>query len=204
MAVIIDFSHASATKKFIQAAENSGNSIVIGTTGLSSATQKCIELAQKKIKILQAPNMSIGVNVLFYLTKILAKTLPDSFDPEILEIHHRMKKDAPSGTAVKLAQIIAEEFGGSLDSLGIMSRVGQTGERKNKTIGVQTLRGGQVIGEHTVYFISDEERIEITHRASNRNVFAKGAILAAKWLYQHHATSGLFDMGDVLQLKNVH
>ena len=193
---VIDFSHASATAQLIKAASKTKTSYVLGTTGLSQATQKLIRTASRRISIVQAPNMSIGVNVLFKLADIVGKALDESYDIEISEIHHRGKKDAPSGTAVKLLEILAEARKRNPARDAIYGRKGETGKRPVGKIGVFALRGGDVVGDHTVSFLGDGERVELVHRASSREAFAQGALRAAKFLAKRRA--GLYDMQQVL------
>jgi len=171
-----------ASMKHLEFAKENGIAIVIGTTGLQEDDHKNIKEASKIIPIVQSPNMSVGVNTLFKLTELTAKILGDNYDIEIVEAHHRLKKDAPSGTAVKLGQIVAESLGRNYPEDAVFQRLGMTGERTEKEIGMQTLRGGDIVGEHTVMFAGIGERIELIHRAHNRENFAVGAIKAAKWI----------------------
>lgn len=195
--VIVDFTHIDATRENIKIAVEKGSPMVIGTTGFSSEeTQKIAELAKKSFPCILSPNMSLGVNVLFKLVYETAKLLTDDYNVEIVEIHHNKKKDAPSGTAVKLGQVVAEAFGWSYDETAVYERKGIVGERKKKEIGMQTLRAGDVVGEHTVIFGGMGERIELTHRAHSRENFARGAIRAVKWI--HNKENGFYTMKDVL------
>lgn len=181
----------------ILAADENKKAAVIGTTGFSQSQIKEIEELSKDIPIVLAPNMSIGVNLLFKLVEKAAKVLKDKgFDIEVIEMHHRFKKDAPSGTAVKIVDILKKETG--IEKV-IYGREGLTGERDSKEIAVFALRGGDVVGEHTVIFASFGERIELTHRATSRDIFAKGALEAAKWIADKQP--GLYDMQDVLNLN---
>ncbi len=180
-ALIIDFTYPEVTEKNIKAAMKHKNPMVIGTTGLSEEQSKLLEKAAQTNQIFWAPNMSVGINVLLKILPLLVKMLGKDYDIEISEIHHRFKKDAPSGTAVKLAQVLINSRGWSQENIRYC-REGMIGERPSQELGVQTLRGGDVVGDHTVYFFGPGERIEITHRAHSRETFARGAIRAAKWL----------------------
>jgi 4-hydroxy-tetrahydrodipicolinate reductase len=197
--VIIDFTHYEASLAHLEQAAEKGKAIVIGTTGFPpEAMQKVRELAART-RCIMAPNMSAGVNVMFKIVAEVAKVLGPGYDIEIVESHHRMKKDAPSGTAMKLAQVAAEAVGKDLDRVGRYERRGMIGERAPDEIGVQTLRGGDIVGEHTVMFAGIGERLEIIHRAHNRDNFVRGALRAAKWIVGQKP--GLYDMQDVLGLK---
>ncbi len=198
--VIIDFTHIEATRENIKIAAYKGSPMVIGTTGFSyEETQKIAELAKRSFPCLLSPNMSLGVNVLFKLVSEAARLLTDEYNVEIVEIHHNKKKDAPSGTAVKLGQVVAEAFGWSYDETAVYERKGMVGERKKKEIGMQTLRAGDVVGEHTVIFGGMGERVELTHRAHSRENFARGAIRAAKWI--RNKENGFYTMADVLGIR---
>ncbi|MFQ3574661.1 MAG: 4-hydroxy-tetrahydrodipicolinate reductase [Thermodesulfovibrionales bacterium] len=197
--VVIDFTHREATIQNVNVAMSSKKAMVIGTTGLSKEDMEIIKDASRQIPIVQAPNMSVGVNLLLRVLKDIANVLGDEYDVEIVELHHRMKKDAPSGTALKMAQVIAESLGRNLDEVGVYARKGIIGERTKKEIGIQTVRAGDIVGEHTVYFGGLGERIEITHKASSRDTFARGAVRAAQWIVKQNP--GLYDMQDVLGLK---
>lgn len=193
-----DFTVPEAALQNIAKAADAGLAMVVGTTGMKpEALGRARELA-KRIPLLIAPNMSVGVNVMYTLLARAAAKLGGDYDVEICEIHHRFKADAPSGTAAKMAQVIAESLGRDLDRVGVYGRKGIVGERKAQEIGVHALRGGDVAGEHTVVFAGMGERIEITHRAHSRDNFARGALRAARWLVGKPA--GLYDMGDVLGL----
>ena len=198
--VIIDFTTPSATMKTIQFAEKNKIAAVIGTTGINSDEKNIIKKAASTVPIVQSPNMSVGVNTLFKLVEITAKILSNDYDVEIVEAHHRFKKDAPSGTAVRLGEIVAETLGRSYPEDAIFERKGIIGERTEKEIGMQTLRAGDIVGEHTVMFGGIGERIELTHRAHNRENFARGALKAAKWVKSQEP--GYYDMQDVLGFKN--
>jgi 4-hydroxy-tetrahydrodipicolinate reductase len=198
-AVLIDFTRPEATLAYLEACVAGGVAMVIGTTGFDEIGKAKIAEAAKKIPIVFSPNYSVGVNTVFKLLELAAKSLDSGYDIEILEMHHRMKVDAPSGTAIKLGEVIAEAQGTKLADRAVYAREGHTGERKNGTIGFATLRGGDVVGDHTVVFAGTGERIEITHKSASRATYAVGALRAAKFL--HGKTLGLFDMHDVLGLK---
>lgn len=197
--VVIDFTHREATLENVRIAQSAKKAMVIGTTGLSKEDMDVIKGASSQIPVIQAPNMSVGVNLLLRVLKDISNVLGDEYDVEIVELHHRMKKDAPSGTALKMAQVIAESLGRNLDDVAVYERKGIIGERTKKEIGIQTVRAGDIVGEHTVYFGGLGERIEITHKASSRDTFARGAVRAALWISKQDA--GLYDMRDVLGLK---
>jgi 4-hydroxy-tetrahydrodipicolinate reductase len=196
--VWIDFTVPAATVAYTEAAVAAGAALVIGTTGLSATEKEAIDRAAKKVPIVFAANYSIGVNVLLKLVADAAQTLGPSYDLEIVETHHRAKRDAPSGTALRLAEALAEATGRDLETDARYSRHGEIGPRPPTQIGLQTLRGGDVIGDHTVHFMGMGDRIEITHRASSRDTFAVGAVRAALWLAGRPA--GLYDMRSVLGL----
>lgn len=197
--IIIDFTAVSATLSHLEVVKEKGKGIVIGTTGFQETELQTIKEASKKIPIVLAPNMSVGVNVLFKLVQEATQYLHNSFDIEILESHHRHKKDAPSGTAVKLGQLAAESSARSYPQDANFHREGICGPRTEKEIGMQTLRGGDVVGEHTVFYYGEGERIEISHRATDRKIFADGAVKAAIWLNEQKP--GLYDMWDVLGIR---
>ncbi|MGE5892699.1 MAG: 4-hydroxy-tetrahydrodipicolinate reductase [bacterium] len=197
--VVIDFTAVEATLDNLKKCSAAGKAMVIGTTGFSADKKKEIESLTRNIPCVMAPNMSVGVNLLFKVLKDVARVLGDDYDIEIIEAHHRLKKDAPSGTALKLAQVVAEAMGRNLDEVAVYERKGLIGERKKKEIGIQTIRAGDIVGEHTVLFGTVGERVEITHKASSRDTFAKGAMRAALWV--HGKKPGLYDMMDVLGLK---
>lgn len=197
--VVIDFSDSDATDALLRNPPEGQRAMVIGTTGLSGETVNRIKQAAKKIPCVFAPNMSIGVNVLFKTIEEVAKRLGPDYDIEIQEAHHRYKKDAPSGTAMKMAQIIADALGRDLDRVANYGRKGLTGERGKNEIGIQSIRAGEIIGDHTALFAGIGERLEITHRAQSRDNFARGALEAAKWAAGQ--PPGLYDMLDVLGLK---
>ncbi|HHN64466.1 MAG TPA: 4-hydroxy-tetrahydrodipicolinate reductase [Nitrospirae bacterium] len=197
--VIIDFTSVGSTLHNIRVASEAKKAMVIGTTGFSKEDLKEITALSRSIPCVMAPNMSVGVNLLFRILGDIAKVLGDDYDVEIIEAHHRMKKDAPSGTALKIADIIATALGRNLEEVAVYARKGLIGERERKEIGIQTIRAGDIVGEHTVLFGGLGERIEIIHRASSRDTFARGAIRAALWVYGKEP--GLYDMLDVLELK---
>ncbi len=199
--VIIDFTFHEATMKIARQAAQKNRAMVIGTTGLSQENlQELAELCNN-FPCVQAPNMAVGVNVLFKLAAKVASILGNDYDMEIVEAHHRMKKDAPSGTAMKLGEMMAQAVGRNLDEVGVFSRHGIIGERTDTEIGLQTIRAGDIVGEHTVYFAGAGERLELTHRAHSRDNFARGAALAAAWVYEK--PNGLYNMFDVLGLQDL-
>ena len=195
---IIDFTVPAATKRHADLALATGKALVIGTTGLDADVLAAITAASKQAAVVRSANMSVGVNVLLALTQKLAATLGADYDIEIVEMHHRHKVDAPSGTALALGEAAAKGRGVSLSNAARRSRDGQVGARPVGEIGFATLRGGDVVGDHTVIFAADGERIEITHKASSREVFAKGAVRAAQW--SAGRGPGLYSMADVLDL----
>lgn len=196
--VLIDFTRPVPAMGHLELCQASGKRMVIGTTGFSAEEKQLIENAAKSIPVLMAPNMSIGVNVCFSLLAKAAQALGDDVDIEIIEAHHRHKVDAPSGTALGMGEVIARTLGRDLDDWAIYGREGNTGERDRKTIGFSTIRAGDIVGEHTVMFASEGERIEISHKATSRANFAGGAMRAAKWLSDKQP--GLYSMQDVLGL----
>ena len=195
--VLIDFTHPSATGDHLRAALRHHVGMVIGTTGLSEGTRRAIKGASRSIAILQSPNMSAGVNFLFELVTRAAEVLSEGYDIEITETHHRMKKDAPSGTALELARLIAQVKGWDTKKSFVYGRKGEIGERKKETLAIHALRGGDVVGEHTVSFFGNGEILELVHRATSRDAFARGALLAAKFIARKKR--GLYNMRDVLQ-----
>jgi len=197
---IIDFTAPAATVAFAALAAQSGKVHIVGTTGLSPADDEQIAQAAQRAVIVKSGNMSLGVNLLAALTRRVAKTLDVSFDIEILEMHHNQKVDAPSGTALMLGRAAAEGRGIALDQHSVKSRDGHTGARIRGDIGFATLRGGSVVGEHSVIFAGPAERIELTHKAEDRMIFARGALYAATWAREQK--SGLYSMADVLGLGN--
>lgn len=196
---VIDFTQADATAAVAQMCEQAGKILVIGTTGQDGPSRRSVENSARRIPIVFAPNFSVGVNTLFWLTRKTGEILGSDFDLEIIEMHHRLKKDAPSGTAKRLAEILSEIRGLSYESDVRHGRAGMVGERTETEIGMHALRGGDVVGDHTVVYASPGERVELTHRASSRETFAKGALRAVKWAQRQ--APGLYDMQDVLGLK---
>jgi len=196
--VVIDFTVPKATAAHVQLAASTGKALVIGTTGLDDAAKAAIAAAGKTAPIVFAPNMSVGLNALLSLTEKLAATLGTDYDIEIVEMHHRHKVDSPSGTALGLGEAAAKGRNVKLSDVARKSRDGHVGARPVGEIGFATLRGGDVVGDHTVIFATDGERIEVTHKASSRGVFAKGAVRAALWLKGRGP--GLYTMRDVLGL----
>jgi 4-hydroxy-tetrahydrodipicolinate reductase len=197
--VLVDFTRPEATLAHIAACRKQGANMVIGTTGFSDAQKKEIASAARDIAIVMSPNFSVGVNVAFRLLDVAARSLGKGYDVEIAEAHHRHKVDAPSGTALRMGEVVAQALGRDLKRDAIYGREGVTGERKDNTIGFATVRGGDLVGEHSVMFIGTGERLEIAHRASSRANFAHGALRAARWVAQKK--NGLYDMADVLGFK---
>jgi 4-hydroxy-tetrahydrodipicolinate reductase len=197
--MLIEFTSPAATLEHMEVCAAKGKSMVIGTTGLNKAQVEEVGRLAAKIPCVMASNMSLGVNLLFKVLADVARVLGDDYDVEITEAHHRFKKDAPSGTAIKIAEAIARGLDRNLDEVAVYSRKGIIGERTKKEIGIQAIRAGDIVGEHTVLFGGLGERIEITHRASSRDTFARGALRAALWLQDKKP--GLYDMQDVLGLK---
>ncbi len=197
--VVIDFTHIDSALRHIERVMAVSKAIVVGTTGFEPPHMEKVRGWVKNGRCLIAPNMSVGVNLLFKLAYDVARILGDDFDVEILEAHHNQKKDAPSGTAMKLGRQVAAALGRDLDAVGVYGRKGMVGTRTKEEIGMQVIRGGDIVGEHTVFFIGTGERIELTHRAMSRDNFARGAIRAALWLVRQ--PNGLYDMQDVLGLK---
>ncbi len=197
--VIIDFTSTGSTLQHLKIAAGHKKAMVIGTTGFSKEDIQSIGSLCNGMPVVLAPNMSVGVNLLLKILQDVAKVLGDDYDIEIVEAHHRLKKDAPSGTALKMAQVIADAVNRNLDEVAVYARKGLTGERTKKEIGIQTVRAGDIVGEHTVLFGGLGERIEITHKASSRDTFARGALKAAAWIAGKKP--GLYDMQDVLGLK---
>ncbi len=197
--VIINFSSPTASIESLEFAKENGLAIVIGTTGFNPEQLNRIKELSKGTRCVLAPNMSVGMNLMFRIVQDIAKVLGPEYDIEILEAHHRLKKDSPSGTAVKLGELIAGAIGRSLDQVGVYGRRGMIGERTKEEIGMQVIRAGDIVGEHTVLFGGIGERLEITHRAHSRDNFARGAVKAALWIVNQ--PNGLYDMQDVLGLK---
>lgn len=194
--VVIDFTSPEATLENIRAVSAKGLSMVIGTTGMTGDLLEEVKRLAKGIRCVIAPNMSVGVNVMLRVAAMMAEILGDDYDMEIVEAHHRLKKDAPSGTAMAIAKTLAKASGRNLDDVAVYERRGITGERTKEEIGIQTLRAGDITGDHTVMFGGIGERLELIHRAHNRDNFARGAVRAAKWVVEQRA--GLYNMQDVL------
>ena len=199
--VLIDFTTPPATLENIRTASSRGLPMVIGTTGIIGDMLEEVTGLAKKIRCVMSPNMSVGVNVMFRIAGEMARILGNDYDMEILEVHHRLKKDAPSGTAMRLARILAESTGRDLEKVAVYERKGTTGERTDEEIGIQTWRAGDITGEHTVMFGGIGERLELIHRAHNRDNFARGAVRAAAWVVRQPV--GLYDMQDVLGIKGL-
>jgi 4-hydroxy-tetrahydrodipicolinate reductase len=197
--VIIDFTAPAATAWTVSRAAEHGVGMVIGTTGLGEAEKRAVWQAAERIPIVLSANMSLGVNVLFGLIAQAAKALGNDYDVEIVELHHRQKRDAPSGTALAMASTLAEALGRDLATATRNGRAGNVGARTTEEIGIHAVRGGDIVGEHTAYFCGPGERLEVTHRASSRETFAHGALRAAEWLRDRDP--GLYDMQDVLGLR---
>ena len=197
--VLIDFTWPEVTIGNAEVCARLGKAMVVGTTGLNPEQREVIKRVAESSPVVFAPNMSVGVNVCFKLLKDMAKTLGEGFDVEIVELHHNKKKDSPSGTAVRMGEIVADALDRNYNDVANYHREGMCGERSQEEIGMQTVRGGDIVGEHTVYFIGMGERIELTHRAMSRDMFARGAVRAAGWLAEKPV--GLYDMQDVLGLK---
>ena len=196
---LIDFTRPEGTLAHLQECVKHGVNVVIGTTGFTEAQKADIAEAAKRIAIVMAPNMSVGVNVTLKLLEMAAKALATGYDIEIIEAHHRHKVDAPSGTALKMGEVIADALGRDLKDCAVYAREGVTGERDPSTIGFATIRGGDIVGDHTVLFAGTGERIEITHKSSSRATYAQGSLRAVRFLAGK--TSGLYDMFDVLGLR---
>lgn len=198
---VIDFTLPSFTNELIEGCVEAGKPLVMGTTGHDDDQLELIQRASKSIPIVHAPNFSVGVNTLFWLTRRTAEILGEGFDLEVVEMHHRHKLDSPSGTARRLAEILTEVRNLSYDKDCRHGRFGDVGARTDHEVGVHALRGGDVVGDHTVIYAGNGERVELTHKASSRLTFAKGAVRAARWIESEGLKSGLFDMQDVLGLK---
>jgi len=197
--VLIDFTIPAATLAHLKVCREAGRSMVIGTTGFKEHERRSIETAAEDIGIVFAPNMSVGVNLCFKLLQVAAEVLGDEVDVEVIEAHHRHKVDAPSGTALRMGEVVANALGRDLADCAVYGREGHTGERDRKTIGFETIRAGDIVGDHTVMFVGTGERVEITHKASSRMTFANGAARAALWIGSRE--KGLYDMQDVLGLR---
>jgi 4-hydroxy-tetrahydrodipicolinate reductase len=197
--VLVDFTRPEATLDYLEACHRASKKMVIGTTGFDAAEKDVIARAARDIPIVFAPNMSVGVNLCFKLAEMAARVLGENSDIEIIEAHHRHKVDAPSGTALRLGEVVAGALGRNLKECAVYGREGTTGARDRKTIGFATIRAGDIVGDHTVLFGGDGERVEITHKAASRMTFAQGALRAATWLADQRP--GLYDMQDVLGLR---
>lgn len=198
---VIDFTLPTFTNELIEGCVEAGKPLIMGTTGHDDAQLELIRRASQSIPIVHAPNFSVGVNTLFWLTRRTAEILGEGFDLEVVEMHHRHKLDSPSGTARRLAEILTEVRNLSYDKDCRHGRFGDVGARTDHEVGVHALRGGDVVGDHTVIYAGNGERVELTHKASSRLTFAKGAVRAARWIGSEGLKSGLFDMQDVLGLK---
>ncbi|MDB5807433.1 MAG: 4-hydroxy-tetrahydrodipicolinate reductase [Betaproteobacteria bacterium] len=194
----IDFTRPEGTLEHLSACVKHGVKMIIGTTGFEAAGKQAIEAASRKIGIVFAPNMSVGVNLTLKLLEIAGSVLQEGYDVEILEVHHRMKIDAPSGTALRMGEVVAKALGRDHDAVAVHGREGVTGARKDESIGYAVLRGGDAVGDHTVMFMGQGERVEIAHKASSRMTYAQGALRACRFLREKK--TGLFDMQDVLGL----
>jgi 4-hydroxy-tetrahydrodipicolinate reductase len=197
--VVIDFSAPDATLDHLRAVAGHRRAMVIGTTGLDAAQLEEMKSLARQVACVCSPNMSVGVNLICKVISEMARTLGDDYDIEVIEAHHRLKKDAPSGTALKIAEVLAAAVNRDLNEVGVYVRKGLTGERKKQEIGIQTIRAGDIVGDHTILFGGMGERIEVTHRASSRDTFARGALRAAAWVVTR--PPGLYDMMDVLNLR---
>ncbi len=198
--VLIDFTHPTSTLVNLDICRAAGKAMIIGTTGFSEDEKQLIAKAAEQVPVVFAPNFSVGVNLTLKLLDMAARVMGDEADIEIIEAHHRHKVDAPSGTALRMGEVVADALGRDLQKVAVYGREGQTGARARDTIGFATVRAGDVVGDHTVLFATEGERIEITHKASSRMTFARGAVRSAIWLGER--TSGLFDMQDVLSLRD--
>jgi len=197
--VVVDFSAPEATVHHLRAMAKHRRAMVIGTTGFSALQLEELQSLASQTPCVLSPNMSVGVNLICKVIGEMAKTLGDEYDIEVIEAHHRQKKDAPSGTALKMAEVLAKAVGRDLSQVGVYARKGMVGERKKGEIGIQTIRAGDIVGDHTILFGGMGERIEVTHRASSRDTFAGGALRAAQWVVRQ--PPGLYDMMDVLGLR---
>ena len=197
--VLIDFTTPELTMQNVELCRQHGKGIVIGTTGLSNDQKTELTKAAKDTAIVFAPNMSIGVNLVFKLLEMAAKVLGDDADIEVIDVHHRHKVDSPSGTALKMGELVADTLGRDLQKCAVYGREGYTGPRKREAIGFATVRAGDVIGDHTVLFACEGERVEVTHKASSRVIYARGSLRAVRFVSDKQ--SGLFDMQDVLGLR---
>src|SRR5512144_2116332 len=197
--VVIDFSTPDATLNHLRAVVQHRRAMVIGTTGFNALELEELKSMARQVPCVCSPNMSVGVNLICKVIGDMAKTLGDEYDIEVIEAHHRLKKDAPSGTALKIAEVLARALNRDLSQVGVYARKGLIGERKKQEIGIQTIRAGDIVGDHTILFGGMGERIEVTHRATSRDTFARGALRAAHWVVRQQP--GLYDMMYVLNLK---
>ncbi len=197
--VVIDFSAPDATLNHLRCAAQHRRAMVIGTTGFSAHELDEVKSLARQVPCVCSPNMSVGINLMYKVLSEMAKTLGDEYDIEVIEAHHRLKKDAPSGTALRIAEVLARAVNRDLNQVAVYERKGLVGERKKTEIGIQTIRAGDIVGDHTVLFGGMGERIEVTHRASSRDTFARGALRAGRWVVRQ--PPGLYDMMDVLGLK---
>lgn len=198
---LIDFTRPEGTLAHLEVAQTMGVKMIIGTTGFNDVQKSTLKKASEKIAIVFAPNMSVGVNATFKLLEVAAKILNSGYDIEIVEAHHKHKVDAPSGTAIGMGEVIAKALGKDLKDCAVYAREGHTGEREEGTIGFATIRGGDIVGDHTVMFCGDGERIEVIHKSSTRMSYAQGSVRAGRFLANQ--SKGLFDMQDVLGLKQI-
>jgi len=198
---LIDFTRPEGTLEHLKLATEMGVKMIIGTTGLSEEQKNHLQTASQKLALVFAPNMSVGVNATFKLLEVAAKILNQGYDIEVIEAHHKHKVDAPSGTALRMGEVIATALGKNLKDCAVYAREGHTGERQEGTIGFATIRGGDIVGDHTVLFAGEGERIEITHKSASRLSYAQGAIRAARFLKDQK--TGMFDMQDILGLKTL-
>lgn len=199
--ILIDFTRPEGTLQHLALCEKHGVKAVIGTTGFEPKQLEALKRASEKVATVWSPNMAVGVNATFKLLEVASKILAHGYDIEVIEAHHSKKVDAPSGTALRMGEVLAKGLGVNLQDVGVFAREGITGERKAGTIGFSTIRGGDIVGDHTVLFAGIGERIEITHKSSSRMTYAQGSIRAARFLIDHE--KGLFDMQDVLGLKTL-
>ncbi|MBI4401173.1 MAG: 4-hydroxy-tetrahydrodipicolinate reductase [Nitrospirae bacterium] len=197
--VVIDFSTPAATLEHLRIVAQHRKAMVIGTTGFSPQELTELRMLAKPIPCVFSPNMSVGVNLIFKVIAEMAKALGEDYDIEVIEAHHRLKKDAPSGTALKMAEILAKALNRDLDQVGVYARKGMVGERRRGEIGIQAIRAGDIVGDHTVLFGGMGERVEVTHRVQSRDTFARGALRAARWVVRQ--PPGLYDMLDVIGLR---
>lgn len=197
--VVVDFSSPEATLSHLRVVAQHRRAMVIGTTGFSVMEMEEVKTLARQVPCVCSPNMSVGVNLMYKVIGEMARTLGDEYDIEVIEAHHRLKKDAPSGTAIRIAEVLAKAVNRDLNQVGVYARKGLIGERKKGEIGIQTIRAGDIVGDHTILFGGMGERIEVTHRATSRDTFARGALRAARWVVRQ--PPGFYDMMDVLGLR---